>query len=76
MERDRRLAARMSRDQLAERMDEMIQSWHRQQTMINRMLGRIRHLEVEVALAGPPTPAKREPEAQHHQWAKELLGQA
>jgi hypothetical protein len=44
--------------------------------MIIRMLGAIRQLQVEVALAGPPTPAKREPEAQHHQWAKELLGQA
>ena len=76
MECDRRAAARMSRDQLAERMDEMIQSWHRQQVMINRMLGEIRQLQVQLALAGPPTPARRGPEPRHVEWARELLGRA
>ena len=74
MERDRRLAARMSRDQLAEKMDEMIQGWHRQQVMINRMLGEIRQLQVQLALAGPPVPARRGPEPRHVEWARELLG--
>ena len=74
MEKDRRAAARMSRDQLAEKMDEMIQCWYRQQTMINRMIGHIRQLEVQLALAGPPTPARRGPEPRHVEWAKELLG--
>ena len=74
MERDRRAAARLSRDELAERMDEMIQSWYLQHQSINRMLGEIRQLQVKVTLAGPPVPAKREPEEQHVQWARELMG--
>ena len=64
----------MSRDQLAERLDEMIQTWYMQQAMINEMLGAIRQLQVKLALAGPPVPAKRGPEQQHVQWALELLG--
>ena len=76
MEMDRRLAARMGRDQLVKRMDEMIQSWYMQQTMIDRMLGEIRQLQVALALAGPPKPAKRGPDARHVEWARELMGQA
>ena len=71
---DRRAAARMSRDQLAEKMDEMIQTWYMQQAMINEMLGAIRQLQVKVALAGPPQPAKRGPEPRHVEWARELMG--
>lgn len=74
MERDRRAAAHMSRDQLAERLDEMIQSWYVQHQSINRMLGEIRQLQVKVALAGPPVPSKRGPEEMHVQWARELMG--
>jgi crotonobetainyl-CoA:carnitine CoA-transferase CaiB-like acyl-CoA transferase len=74
MEKDRRAAARMSRDQLAEKMDEMIQTWYMQQAMINEMLGAIRQLQVKVALAGDPKPAKREPEQRHVEWARELMG--
>ena len=65
----------MSRDQLAEKMDEMIQAWYLQQAMINEMLGEIRQLQVKLALAGPPVPAKRGPAAQHMEWARELMGQ-
>ena len=74
MERDRRAAARMGRDELAERLDEMIQGWYVQHQTINRMLGEIRQLQVKLALAGPPVPAKRGPEEQHVQWARELMG--
>ena len=74
MEKDRRAAARMSRDQLAEKMDELIQTWYMQQQMINEMLGAIRQLQVQVALAGPPVPAKRGPEQRHVEWARELMG--
>jgi hypothetical protein len=42
--------------------------------MINRMLGEIRQLQVQLALAGPPVPARRGPEPRHVEWAKELLG--
>ena len=65
----------MSRDQLAEKMDEMIQSWYLQHQMINEMLGAIRQLQVQVVLAGDPKPAKRGPEQRHVAWARELMRQ-
>ena len=73
MECDRRAAARLSRDQLAGKIDELIQAWYMQHALINRMLGEIRQLEVKLALAGPPVPSKREPEQRHLDWAQELL---
>jgi hypothetical protein len=50
MECDRRAAARLSRDQLAGKIDELIQAWYMQHALINRMLGEIRQLEVKLAL--------------------------
>ena len=73
MECDRRAAARLSRDQLAGKIDELIQAWYMQHALINRMLGEIRQLEVKLALAGPPVPSKREPEQRHVEMARELL---
>ena len=73
MECDRRAAARLSRDQLAGTIDELIQAWYVQHSLINRMLGEIRQLEVKLALAGPPVPSKREPEQRHVEMARELL---
>jgi len=73
MEKDRRAAARMSRDQLAERLDEMIQTWYMQHQMINEMLGAIRQLQVQVALAGPPVPAKRGPDPEHYVMARQVM---
>ena len=73
MECDRRAAARLSRDQLAGKIDELIQAWYMQHSLINRMLGEIRQLQVKLALAGPPVPSKREPEQRHVQWARDLL---
>ena len=73
MECDRRAAARLSRDQLAGKIDELIQAWYMQHSLINRMLGEIRQLEVKLALAGPPVPSKREPEQRHVEMARELL---
>jgi hypothetical protein len=73
MECDRRAAARLSRDQLAGKIDELIQDWYMQHALINRMLGEIRQLQVKLALAGPPVPSKREPEQRHVEMARELL---
>ena len=73
MECDRRAAARLSRDQLAGKIDELIQVWYMQHALINRMLGEIRQLQVKLALAGPPVPSKREPEQRHVEMARELL---
>ena len=73
MECDRRAAARLSRDQLAGKIDELIQAWYMQHSLINRMLGEIRQLQVKLALAGPPVPSKREPEQRHVEMARDLL---
>ena len=73
MECDRRAAAHLDRDELAGKIDELIQAWYMQHSLINRMLGEIRQLEVKLALAGPPVPSKREPEQRHVEMAKELL---
>ena len=75
MELDKRAAAKMSRHQLLAKTQELIESWYLQSAMLNGALGEIRQLQVKLALAGPPVPAKREPEPQHVQWAMELLGQ-
>ena len=76
MECDRRAAARMSRDQLAVKIDELIQSWYTQQSIIIQLLGKNGRLQVELALAGPPVPAKRGPEQRHMEWARELLSRS
>ena len=70
MERDRRAAARLGRDQLAIKTDELIQAWYHQHELIDRLLGKVRHLEVELALkdARPLGP----PSEEHHRWAREL----
>lgn len=73
MECDRRAAARMSRDQLAIKIDELIQAWYMQQALINQLLGELRQTQVKLALAGPPVPARRGPEEQHVEWARDLL---
>ena len=75
MECDRRAAARLGRDELAGKIDELIQAWYMQHSLINRMLGEIRQLQVQVVLAGDPKPARHEPEPQHYRWARELMGQ-
>jgi hypothetical protein len=75
MEADRRAAAKLSRDELNILADKLICDWYQQRELIDRALGRVRHLEVELALAGPPVPARREPEPQHLEWARELLRQ-
>ena len=65
----------MGRHELLAKTEELIEAWYMQHQMINEMLGAIRQLQVKVALAGPPVPAKSEPEPQHVEWARELMGQ-
>lgn len=72
MEIDRRRAAHLGIEELAALADTLICDWYRQRQIIDSALGRVRHLEVEVALLKCP-PARREPEPQHWRWAKELL---
>jgi len=71
MERDRRAAAHMTRDQLAVAVDMLIQRCYQQERISRELLKRVGHLEVELAAAeclGLP-----EPSAEHYQWAAELL---
>jgi hypothetical protein len=74
LELDKRAAARMSRQELLAKTQELIEAWYMQSAMLNGALGEVRQLQVKVALAGPPTPAKRGPEQRHVQWAMELMG--
>jgi hypothetical protein len=54
MERDRRAAAHMSRDQLAERCDELIQAWYQQQHLIIELQRKAANLLIELELKGAP----------------------
>ena len=72
MEMDRRAAARMSRDQLSIKCDELIQTWYQQNDVINKLLGRVRQLEVEVILASDPKPSPSQPSPEHYKWAEGL----
>jgi hypothetical protein len=72
MERDRRAAAHMSRDQLAERCDELIQAWHQQQHLIIELQRKAANLQVELALKGAPVFGGVSDE--HRQMARKVLG--
>lgn len=70
-EMDRRAAAKLSRDELSILVDRLITDWYRHTTTIDALLGKVRHLQVEVALSSgvqgipPPSP-------EHYELAKEL----
>ena len=72
MEGDRRAAAHLDHHSLSALADKLICDWYQQRELIDRLLGQVRHMQVELALAAAP-PAKREPEDRHKQWARELL---
>lgn len=71
-EQDRRAAARLSRDELAILIDKLILDWYTHSNLIDNLLGRVRCLEVELALSSAP-PASTEPSDEHYRWAAELL---
>jgi hypothetical protein len=75
MEIDRRAAARMSRNQLAERVDDLIQAWYQHAAAIQRASREIAGLQCKLALAETPcTMGQNPPRAEHHEWAREVLG--
>lgn len=47
---DRRHAARMDRNDLSVLVDKLIVDWYRQNELVDRLLGKVRQLQVEVAL--------------------------
>lgn len=73
MEIDRRKAAQLGPHERAAMLDRLICDWYSQRSVIEQALGRVGHLEVELALQQAP-PFNPEPQPQHWRWARELLG--
>jgi len=69
---DRRKAANLSRDELNELTDKLLVDWYQHEATINMLLGRVRHLEVELVLA-KGEPLTKEISATHLQMARDLL---
>jgi hypothetical protein len=69
----KRTAAKMSRAQLVAKTQELIESWYMQSAMLNGALGEIRQLQVKLALAGPPVPARRGPDPEHYAMAQQVM---
>jgi hypothetical protein len=69
----KRAAAKMSRDQLVAKAQELIETWYLQSAILDGALGEIRQLQAKLALAGPPVPSKREPDPEHFAMARELM---
>ena len=68
---DRRTAAHLCRDDLSILADGLIVQVYGQKALLDALLGRVRHLEVELVLrdARPLQP----PSEEHQQWAREVL---
>ena len=72
-EQDRRAAVRLDHQELQILADKLICDWYANQAVIDRAFRRIGELQVQLALAAA-RPARRQPEARHFQWARDLLG--
>jgi hypothetical protein len=73
-EMDRRKAARLSRDDLAVLSDKLIFDWYQHSALIDQLLGEVRQLQVKLALAGDPIPARRGASPEHYEWVRQLTG--
>ena len=73
LERDRRAAARLTRDELQILADKLICDAYNTHNLLAQAIARVTSLEVELMLA-KAQPSKPEPGPQHWQWAKQLLG--
>jgi hypothetical protein len=71
-ELDRRRAVRLPLHELQALADDLIVSWYEHQSVLDQALGRIRQLEVEVALASAP-PAADTPSPEHYAMAREIM---
>jgi U3 small nucleolar RNA-associated protein 14 len=72
MQHQRQRAARLSRNELAQWCDELIQRAHQQEHLILELQKAAANLMVQLALKDAPPLG--EPNYQHHQWAREVLG--
>lgn len=73
-ESDRRIAARLDKDTLHALADDLIVQWYQQQSIIDRALGRVRQLEVELALTDS-MPLDAHVSDVHMQMAQELMAE-
>lgn len=71
-EHDRRAAARLHRDELAQLVDQLICAHYRHQHVIRQAVDEVRRLQVQLALT-QARPSKRGPSACHIGWARDLL---
>jgi hypothetical protein len=69
---DRRTAAHLSRDELAVLADKLIVDWYHHSELIDNLLGRVRRMEVDLALRDAK-PSRPEPSEEHYKWAKQLF---
>lgn len=72
MQDHRQQAARLGRDELVQWCDELIQRCHQQEHLIMELQKAAANLMVQQALQDAP--AFGAPTAEHHQWAREVLG--
>jgi len=73
MQDHRQRAARLSRNELAQWCDELIQRCHQQEHLIIELQRCAANLMVQAALHDAPPLA--EPSDEHRRWARELMGQ-
>ena len=69
---DRRTAAHLCRDDLSIVVDDLIMRAYGQKALIDALLGRVRHLEVELVLARDARPLQPHSD-EHQRWAREVL---
>jgi hypothetical protein len=70
MAHHRQRAAQMSRDELAQLADELIQRAHHQEHLIMELQKAAANLMVELGVRNEPGPS--EPSDEHHRWAREM----
>lgn len=69
---DRRLAARLDKGSLHALADDLIIQWYQHRSIIDKALGRVRQLEVQLALAEAPPSDARVSDA-HLAMAREVM---
>jgi hypothetical protein len=75
MARDRRALARLHRDELIQHADRLLVEWYRMREALNQGAREIAGLQCQLALAEQPcTQGHNPPSAEHHEWAREVLG--
>jgi hypothetical protein len=73
--RDRRALAKLHRDELAQKADELVVDWYQMREAIQRASREIAGLQCKLALEQQPcTFGQNPPRTEHYDWAQELIG--